>query len=41
MHADTNRLNELSRAIIGCSFIVLNTLRAGFLEKIYIECIGT
>ena len=34
-HADTDRLNELSGAIIGCAFTVLNTLGAGFLEKIY------
>ena len=34
-HADGDRLNELSRAIIGCAFTVLNTLGAGFLEKVY------
>jgi len=25
MHANTNKLNELSRTVIGCSFTVLNT----------------
>ena len=35
MHTDDPRLNELSRLVIGCSFAVLNTLGAGFLEKIY------
>jgi GxxExxY protein len=35
MHADSDRLNELSGHIIGCSFTVLNTLGAGFLEKVY------
>ncbi len=35
MHADEGRLNEVSRALIGCAFTVLNTLGAGFLEKIY------
>lgn len=35
MHADEERLNELSRMVIGCSFIVLNTLGGGFLEKVY------
>ncbi len=34
-HADRTRLNELSQAIIGCAFTVLNTLGAGFLEKVY------
>lgn len=35
MHADGARLNELSGAVIGCAFTVLNTLGAGFLEKVY------
>jgi len=35
MHADEIRLNELSGRVIGCAFIVLNTLGAGFLEKVY------
>ena len=34
-HADSDRLNEMSGAIIGCAFTVLNTLGAGFLEKVY------
>jgi GxxExxY protein len=35
MHADGDRLNELSGNVIGCAFTVLNTLGAGFLEKVY------
>ena len=35
MHADRDRLNELSGRSIGCAFTVLNTLGAGFLEKVY------
>lgn len=35
MHADVERLNDLSRRVIGCAFSVLNTLGAGFLEKVY------
>ncbi len=35
MHADDARLNDLSGAVIGFGFTVLNTLGAGFLEKIY------
>jgi GxxExxY protein len=34
-HADIERLNGLSGHIIGCAFTVLNTLGAGFLEKVY------
>jgi GxxExxY protein len=34
-HADGIRLNELSGRVIGCAFTVLNTLGAGFLEKVY------
>ena len=34
-HADNRELNELSGRVIGCAFTVLNTLGAGFLEKIY------
>ena len=34
-HADSDRLNELSGRVIGCAFTVLNTLGAGFLEKVY------
>jgi GxxExxY protein len=35
MHADEARVNQLSECIIGCAFRVINTLGAGFLEKIY------
>ena len=35
MHADEEILNALSPKIIGCGFTVLNTLGAGFLEKVY------
>lgn len=35
MHADENKLNELSGNVIGCAFTVLNALGAGFLEKVY------
>ncbi len=35
MHADEGRLNEVSRTVIGCAFTVINTLGAGFLEKVY------
>ena len=34
-HADSPRLNDLSGRVIGCAFTVLNTLGAGFLEKVY------
>ncbi len=34
-HADRTRLNALSETIIGRAFTVLNTLGAGFLEKVY------
>jgi GxxExxY protein len=34
-HADGDRLNDLSGRVIGCAFTVLNTLGAGFLEKVY------
>jgi len=33
-HADRATLNELSKIIIGCAFIVLNALGAGFQEKV-------
>ena len=33
--ADNSGLNELSGRVIGCAFTVLNTLGAGFLEKVY------
>jgi GxxExxY protein len=35
MHADDIEVNRLSERIIGCAFQVLNTLGAGFLEKVY------
>jgi GxxExxY protein len=35
MHADETQLNELTRLVIGCGFTVLNTLGAGFAEKVY------
>lgn len=34
-HADKDDLNGLSARVIGCAFTVLNTLGAGFLEKVY------
>ncbi len=35
MHADETRTNQLSKRIIGCASRVMNTLGAGFLEKVY------
>jgi GxxExxY protein len=35
MYADGTGLNDLSRRVIGCAFTVLNTLGAGFAEKVY------
>ena len=35
MDTDKHRLNILSEKIIGCAFMISNTLGAGFLEKIY------
>jgi GxxExxY protein len=35
MHADEAGVNRLSERVIGCAFQVINTLGAGFLEKIY------
>jgi GxxExxY protein len=35
MHADEAGINRLSERVIGCSFQVINTLGAGFLEKVY------
>jgi len=35
MHADSDRLDDLSGRVIGCAFTVLNTLGAGFLEHAY------
>jgi GxxExxY protein len=34
-HADRGGLNNLSGRVIGCALTVLNTLGAGFLEKVY------
>ncbi len=34
-HADRDGLNDLSGRVIGCALAVLNTLGAGFLEKVY------
>jgi GxxExxY protein len=34
-HADNSELNELSGHVIGCAITVINTLGAGFLEKVY------
>jgi PD-(D/E)XK nuclease superfamily len=34
-HADSDGLNDLSGRVIGCAFIVLNTLGVEFLEKVY------
>ena len=39
-HADSNELNELSGRVIGCAFTVLNTLGAGFLEKVYANALA-
>jgi GxxExxY protein len=35
MHADDFEVDRLSERIIGCAFRVINTLGAGFLEKVY------
>jgi GxxExxY protein len=35
MHTANAVLNDLSGRVIGCAFTVLNTLGAGFLEKVY------
>ena len=34
-HANVQMLNDLSRQVIGCALTVLNTLGAGFLDKVY------
>lgn len=39
-HANSDRLNDLSRLVIGCAFTVLNTLGAGFLEKVYANALA-
>ena len=35
MNTDRDSLNALSERIIGCAFVVSNTLGVGFLEKVY------
>ena len=35
MIADVDRLNEVTKRIIGCAYAVSNGLGAGFLEKVY------
>jgi GxxExxY protein len=35
MHTDRTSFNGLSERIIGCAFTVANTLKCGFLEKVY------
>jgi len=35
MHTDEHRLNEMTERIIGCAYVVANTLGHGFLEKVY------
>ena len=35
MHADAHRWNDITRAVIGCSYTVANALGPGFLEKVY------
>jgi GxxExxY protein len=35
MDADERRLNEITERVIGCAYVVSNTLGHGFLEKVY------
>jgi GxxExxY protein len=35
MDADERRLNEITERVIGCAYVVANTLGHGFLEKVY------
>ncbi len=35
MHADSQRLNDLSGEVIGCAFTALDTPGAGFPEKVH------
>jgi GxxExxY protein len=35
MNADENRLNEITERVIGCAYVVANTLGTGFVEKVY------
>ena len=34
-HADSNELNAPSKCAIRCTFTVINSVGAGFLEKVY------
>jgi GxxExxY protein len=34
-HADSNEVSEPSGLVIDCAFTVINTLEAGFLERVY------
>jgi len=34
MHTDTRKSNEVTQAVIGCSYTVANTLGPGFMEKV-------
>jgi GxxExxY protein len=40
MIADVDRLNEVTKRIIGCAYTVSNGLGAGFLEKVYENAIA-
>ena len=35
MHADEDKINQVTQAVIGAAFRVGNTLGCGFLEKVY------
>ena len=35
LHTDRASINGLTEQIIGCAFTVANTLKSGFLEKVY------
>jgi GxxExxY protein len=35
MDADERRLNDITEKVIGCAYMVTNTLGHGFLEKVY------
>jgi GxxExxY protein len=35
MDADERRLNDITERVIGCAYVVGNTLGHGFLEKVY------
>jgi GxxExxY protein len=35
MHTDAHRSDPVTERIIACAFRALNTLRCGFLEKVY------